>query len=70
MSASSGPAASISLSPKHELEARASSLKRLHNQPGIVDYRPRSSIADPCRRCCRTSGPRWSARSYCPLDGH
>ena len=22
------------------------------------------------RRCCPTSGPRWSAASYCPLDGH
>ena len=54
-----------------ELEARASILKRLHNQPGIVelqdrDPRPRARS----RRCCPTSGPRWSGGSYCPLDGH
>ena len=34
----------------------------------LQDRDPRPRARSP--RCCPTSGPRWSAASYCPLDGH
>ncbi len=62
----------LALSEK-ELEARANMLKRsLHNQPGIVDYR--TEILDHAQVLQRDAAghraARWSAASYCPLDGH
>ncbi len=47
-----------------ELETRANNLKRLHNQPGIVDYKTEMLTTTRSRRCCPTSGPRsWAAAS-------
>jgi len=59
----------LSLSER-ELEARANSLKRLHNQPGIVDYK--TDIMDHAQvaKMLPDIGPEVVGGSYCPLDGH
>ena len=59
MSASSGPAASISRSSRARSSRRAPAcLKRLHNQPGIADYKTEMLDRTPrWRRCCRDIGP-------------
>ena len=53
-----------------ELEARATLLKRLHNQPGIATYQ--TEIVDRSARrahACRASGPTWSAAATARSTG-
>ena len=70
MSASSGRAASICRCRRRELEARANSLKRLHNQPGIVDYKTEILDHAQVAKMLPDIGPEVVGGSYCPLDGH
>ena len=70
MSASSGRAASIWRCRRRELEARANILKRLHNQPGIVDYKTEILDRAQVARMLPDIGPEVVGGSYCPLDGH
>jgi len=55
---------------ERELEARAGTLRRLHNQPRMVQYPyeilERSEVA----QRLPTVGPDVAGASYCPLDGH
>ncbi len=53
-----------------ELEARANILKRLHNQPGIVDYKTESLDHGQVAKMLPDIGPGVVGASYCPLDGH
>jgi hypothetical protein len=53
-----------------ELEARATSLKRLHNQPGAVDLRAEILDHDRVAKMLPDIGPEVVGGSYCPLDGH
>ncbi len=53
-----------------ELEARALTLKRLHNQPGIVAYRTEILDRSQVRKMLPEIGPEVVGASYCPLDGH
>jgi glycine/D-amino acid oxidase-like deaminating enzyme len=53
-----------------ELEARANILKRLHNQPGIVDYRTEILDHGQVAKMLPDIGPEVVGASYCPLDGH
>jgi glycine/D-amino acid oxidase-like deaminating enzyme len=55
---------------ERELEARALQLKRLHNQPGIVQYATEILDAAAVRRMLPDIGPEVVGGSYCPLDGH
>lgn len=55
---------------ERELEARANVLKRLHNQPGIVDYETQILDHDQVRTMLPDIGPEVVGASYCPLDGH
>ena len=59
----------LALSEK-ELEARANILKRLHNQPGIVDYKTEILDHDQVARMLPDIGPEVVGASYCSLDGH
>src|SRR4029077_5627331 len=59
----------LALSEK-ELEARASTLKRLHNQPGIVDYKTEILDHAELAKMLPDIGPEVVGASYCPLDGH
>jgi glycine/D-amino acid oxidase-like deaminating enzyme len=59
----------LALSEK-ELEARATILKRLHNQPGIVDYKTEILDHSQVARMLPDIGPEVVGASYCPLDGH
>lgn len=53
-----------------ELEARALTLKRLHNQPRMVGYETRILEAAEVRSMLPDVGPAVVGASYCPLDGH
>jgi glycine/D-amino acid oxidase-like deaminating enzyme len=53
-----------------ELEARATVLKRLHNQPGIVDYKTEMLTHDQVKAMLPDIGPEVVGASFCPLDGH
>lgn len=59
----------LALSEK-ELEGRANILKRLHNQPGIVDYKTEILDHAQVARMLPDIGPEVVGASYCPLDGH
>lgn len=59
----------LALSEK-ELEARANNLKRLHNQPGIVEYRTEILDHAQVAKMLPDIGPEVVGASYCPLDGH
>ena len=59
----------LALSEK-ELEARANILKRLHNQPGIVDYKTEILDHSQVAKMLPDIGPEVVGASYCPLDGH
>src|ERR1700754_1899335 len=59
----------LALSEK-ELEARATILKRLHNQPGIVDYKTEILDHSQVARMLPDIGPEVVGASYCSLDGH
>ncbi len=53
-----------------ELEARANVLKRLHNQPGIVDYETEILDHDQVKKMLPDIGREVVGGSFCPLDGH
>ena len=53
-----------------ELEARANILKRLHNQPGIVDYKTEILDHDQVKKMLPDIGREVVGGSFCPLDGH
>ena len=53
-----------------ELETRANNLRRLHNQPGIVDYKTEILDHDQVRKMLPDIGPEVVGGSFCPLDGH
>ena len=55
---------------EQELEARATTLKRLHNQPGVVEYRTEILDHDQVARMLPDIGRDVVGASYCPLDGH
>jgi glycine/D-amino acid oxidase-like deaminating enzyme len=55
---------------ERELEARATSLKRLHNQPGAVDLRAEILDHDRVAKMLPDIGPEVVGGSYCPFDGH
>ena len=59
----------LALSEK-ELEARANILKRLHNQPGIADYKTEILDRAQVAKMLPDIGPEVVGGSYCPLDGH
>jgi glycine/D-amino acid oxidase-like deaminating enzyme len=59
----------LALSEK-ELEARANTLKRLHNQPGVVDYKTEILDRTEVARMLPDIGPEVVGGSYCPFDGH
>ncbi|MCX7364310.1 MAG: FAD-dependent oxidoreductase [Alphaproteobacteria bacterium] len=59
----------LSLSER-ELEVRATNLKRLHNQPGIVDYRTEMMDRSQIAKMLPDIGPEVVGGSFCPLDGH
>lgn len=53
-----------------ELETRANNLKRLHNQPGIVDYKTEILDHDQVKKMLPDIGPEVVGGSFCSLDGH
>lgn len=53
-----------------ELESRAQTLMRLHNQPRMIGYETRILGAAEVRRMLPDVGPDVVGGSYCPLDGH
>jgi len=53
-----------------ELETRAQTLMRLHNQPRMIGYETRMLGAAEVRRMLPDVGPDVVGGSYCPLDGH
>jgi len=55
---------------ERELENRANILKRLHNQPGIVDYKTEILGRGDVQKMLPDIGPEVAGGSYCPLDGH
>ena len=59
----------LSLSER-ELEARANNLKRLHNQPGIVEYKTEIMDHAQVAKMLPDIGREVVGGSYCPLDGH
>ncbi len=59
----------LSLSER-ELEVRANNLKRLHNQPGIVDYKTEILDHAQVAKMLPDIGPEVVGGSFCPLDGH
>ena len=59
----------LALSEK-EFEARAASLKRLHNQPGIVEYKTEMLGRAEVAKMLPDIGPEVVGGSYCALDGH
>ena len=70
MSASSGRAASISRSRRASSRRAPSMLKRLHNQPGIADYKTEILDHAQVAKMLPDIGPEVVGGSYCPLDGH
>ena len=59
----------LSLSER-ELEVRATNLRRLHNQPGIADYRTENMDHAQVAKMLPDIGPEVVGGSFCPLDGH
>jgi glycine/D-amino acid oxidase-like deaminating enzyme len=59
----------LSLSER-ELEVRANNLRRLHNQPGIVDYKTEILDHAQVAKMLPDIGPEVVGGSFCPLDGH
>jgi glycine/D-amino acid oxidase-like deaminating enzyme len=55
---------------QRELEARATAVKRLHNQPGIVEYKTEILDRTEVAKMLPDIGPEVVGGSYCPLDGH
>lgn len=59
----------LALSEK-ELEGRANILRRLHNQPGVVEYKTEIMDRAQVVKMLPDIGPEVVGGSYCPLDGH
>ena len=59
----------LALSEK-ELEARANVLRRLHNQPGVAEYKTEILDHAQVKKMLPDIGPEVVGGSYCPLDGH
>jgi glycine/D-amino acid oxidase-like deaminating enzyme len=55
---------------EREVEARAHTLQRLHNQPGIIKYEARMMERREIARMLPHIGPEVVGGSYCPMDGH
>lgn len=55
---------------EEELEQRSVLLKRLHNQPGAVDYRMEILGREQVAKMLPHIGPEVSGGSFCPYDGH
>jgi glycine/D-amino acid oxidase-like deaminating enzyme len=55
---------------ERELEARANVLKRLHNQPGVAEYKTEILDHAEVAKMLPDVGPEVVGGSYCPLDGH
>ena len=55
---------------ERELEARANVLKRLHNPPGIADYKTEIMDRSQVAKMLPDIGPEVVGGSFCPLDGH
>ncbi len=55
---------------ERELEARATQLRRLHNQPAMVAYPYEILDHAGVARMLPEIGPEVAGGSYCPLDGH
>jgi glycine/D-amino acid oxidase-like deaminating enzyme len=55
---------------ERELETRANALRRLHNQPGIVEYKTEILEHAEVAKMLPDVGPQVVGGSYCPLDGH
>lgn len=55
---------------EREVEHRAQTLKRLHNQPGIVEYEAKMLERSEIERMLPAIGPDVVGGSFCPLDGH
>lgn len=55
---------------EREMQARELQLRRLHNQPGIIQYETKMVSAAEIRRMLPDIGPDVVGGSYCPLDGH
>src|SRR6188768_2364468 len=53
-----------------ELEARANALKRLHGQPGIVDYKTEILDHGQVKAMLPDIGSEVVGGSFCELDGH
>jgi glycine/D-amino acid oxidase-like deaminating enzyme len=53
-----------------EMERRAATLHRLHNQPGIIKYEARMLERAQMESMLPGLGPDVVGGSYCPLDGH
>jgi glycine/D-amino acid oxidase-like deaminating enzyme len=49
---------------------RANNLRRLHNQPGIVDYKTEILDHAQVAKMLPDIGPEVVGGSFCPLDGH
>jgi hydrogen cyanide synthase HcnC len=55
---------------ERELEARATVLRRLHNQPDMIPYPYEIMSRAAVERLLPQIGPEVAGASYCPLDGH
>ena len=55
---------------ERELENRATVLKRLHNQPGVFDYKTEILGRAEVQKMLPDIGPEVVGGSYCALDGH
>lgn len=55
---------------EEELEQRSVLLKRLHNQPGAVDYKMEILGREQVAKMLPHIGPEVSGGSFCPYDGH
>lgn len=55
---------------EEELEQRSLLLKRLHNQPGAVDYKMEILGRDQVAKMLPHIGPEVAGGSFCPYDGH
>jgi hydrogen cyanide synthase HcnC len=55
---------------ERELEARATTMKRLHNQPEMIPYEYEIMDRARVQKMLPTIGPEVAGASYCPLDGH
>ncbi|MGE0768794.1 MAG: NAD(P)/FAD-dependent oxidoreductase [Hyphomicrobiaceae bacterium] len=53
-----------------ELETRANTLKRFHNQAGVTQYATEIMRRDEVAKSLPEIGPEVVGGSYCPLDGH